>query len=258
MNHRQSGSAAGIFLAVLALASCGPVRDPAPLATAQEPLFACGSTIHYNGNLFGPWDSTQTVGCACGAGFQRTNATASSAGTGFCNIVGFTTSDPNDCRVNVHIHVEAWPLATGDCFVTVNKDPRPDSCVTRCGGSAPTCWCDSLCTGFGDCCSDYTGVCMSAIELRLQSVTRSPSDGLLHLSVANNGRRGTVQQVVCTVGTHTVARTVNTLVENGHAIDVTLNGYYGAGNYSCGVAGISDNGAAETFLDNNNLLSFIP
>jgi hypothetical protein len=99
---------------------------------------------------------------------------------------------------------------------------------------------------------------MSAIELRLQSVTRSPSDGLLHLSIANGGRRGTVQQVVCTVGTHTVGRTVNATIENGQTMDVTLTGYYGAGNYSCGVAGVSDNGAAETFLDNNNLVSFIP
>jgi len=177
-------------------------------------------TLHYGGTLW-EQDFTQTVGCTCGAGFQRTTATAAPTGSGSCNIVGFTTSDPGDCRVNVHVHTDAWFFAWGDCSVTVNKDPRPDSCNTRCGGSALSCWCDSLCTGFGDCCSDYTGVCLSAIELRLQGVARSSSDGLLHLSVANNGRRGTLRQVVCTMGNHTVGRDVSAFLENGQTIDVT-------------------------------------
>jgi len=256
MNDRRSAEAVGIFLAILALASCGPVRDLEPVGTAQEPLFACGESIHHGGNLW-EQDFTVTAGCACGGGYQRTTATATHTGAGSCDIVGFTTADPGDCRVNVHIHNAAW-WQWGDCFVTVNKEPRPDSCVTRCGGSAPACWCDSLCAGYGDCCSDYAGVCLSAIELRLQSVVRSPSDGLLHLSIVNNGRRGSVRQVVCTMGNRTLGRDVNVPIENSQVVDVTLNAYFGAGTYSCGVAGITDNGAAETFLDNNNLVTFIP
>jgi len=36
----------------------------------------------------------------------------------------------------------------------------PDlSCEGNCGGTTGNCWCDSLCVGFGDCCSDACGVC---------------------------------------------------------------------------------------------------
>ena len=33
------------------------------------------------------------------------------------------------------------------------------SCAGYCGGSAGSCWCDSACTGYGDCCSDYQQMC---------------------------------------------------------------------------------------------------
>jgi len=33
------------------------------------------------------------------------------------------------------------------------------SCTDQCGSSSTDCWCDSLCTGFGDCCPDFTSVC---------------------------------------------------------------------------------------------------
>jgi hypothetical protein len=35
-----------------------------------------------------------------------------------------------------------------------------NSCVGNCGGNAGSCWCDDLCTGYGDCCSDYQSVCV--------------------------------------------------------------------------------------------------
>ena len=34
-----------------------------------------------------------------------------------------------------------------------------DSCVDHCGGFAGSCWCDSYCTGYGDCCADFVGTC---------------------------------------------------------------------------------------------------
>lgn len=39
--------------------------------------------------------------------------------------------------------------------------PAPDSCVAACGGQSAdeSCYCDSACEGYGDCCSDYAAVC---------------------------------------------------------------------------------------------------
>jgi hypothetical protein len=36
--------------------------------------------------------------------------------------------------------------------------PTP-SCVGNCGGYAGLCYCDSVCVGYGDCCTDYDEVC---------------------------------------------------------------------------------------------------
>jgi hypothetical protein len=52
----------------------------------------------------------------------------------------------------------------------VISDPGPvkadgtNSCKASCGGQAPSgCWCDELCTGFGDCCPDYQARCVSTL-----------------------------------------------------------------------------------------------
>lgn len=52
----------------------------------------------------------------------------------------------------------------------VISDPGPvkadgtNSCKASCGGQAPSgCWCDELCTGFGDCCPDYQARCGSPL-----------------------------------------------------------------------------------------------
>lgn len=39
----------------------------------------------------------------------------------------------------------------------------PRSCAGACGGPAPdrSCWCDSTCTRYGDCCSDYVRECLA-------------------------------------------------------------------------------------------------
>ncbi len=34
------------------------------------------------------------------------------------------------------------------------------SCVGHCGGASTGCYCDSVCTSAGDCCSDYEAVCL--------------------------------------------------------------------------------------------------
>ncbi|MEZ4238708.1 MAG: hypothetical protein R3F59_21665 [Myxococcota bacterium] len=51
--------------------------------------------------------------------------------------------------------------AFGDCCADAAPQCLPGSCWEQCGGAAPggSCFCDGLCTGFGDCCSDFTASC---------------------------------------------------------------------------------------------------
>ena len=49
----------------------------------------------------------------------------------------------------------------GICLPPIDPPPPPPpSCEGNCGGSAGECWCDDLCTGYGDCCKDYEDVCV--------------------------------------------------------------------------------------------------
>jgi alpha-tubulin suppressor-like RCC1 family protein len=50
----------------------------------------------------------------------------------------------------------------GDCcddYTTACGGAPSDSCEGHCGGSAGSCYCDDLCTGYGDCCDDYVPEC---------------------------------------------------------------------------------------------------
>ena len=46
-------------------------------------------------------------------------------------------------------------------FHVCSLDLPDDSCGGQCGHAAPSgCWCDAACQGYGDCCADYTNVCL--------------------------------------------------------------------------------------------------
>ncbi|MCB9718054.1 MAG: hypothetical protein H6712_29660 [Myxococcales bacterium] len=46
-------------------------------------------------------------------------------------------------------------------YYVCSLDVPADSCGGECGGSAPSgCWCDAACQSYGDCCDDYTNVCL--------------------------------------------------------------------------------------------------
>lgn len=38
----------------------------------------------------------------------------------------------------------------------------PSSCESHCGSFSGACWCDDLCTGYGDCCPDFSEECSAA------------------------------------------------------------------------------------------------
>lgn len=45
-------------------------------------------------------------------------------------------------------------------FYVCSLEPATNSCEGTCGSQAPDgCWCDSACTGYGDCCADHTNAC---------------------------------------------------------------------------------------------------
>ena len=46
-------------------------------------------------------------------------------------------------------------------YYVCSLDVPNDSCGGACGSSAPDgCWCDASCQNYGDCCDDYTDVCV--------------------------------------------------------------------------------------------------
>jgi hypothetical protein len=63
------------------------------------------------------------------------------------------------------------PVSTGDASPRgpLGKADAAGSCLDDagddfCGGKSDgACWCDDLCTSFGDCCSDYTPVCEAEV-----------------------------------------------------------------------------------------------
>jgi hypothetical protein len=50
------------------------------------------------------------------------------------------------------------PFAAG----TTSGEAPSGYCGGRCGGNAGTCWCDSACTSYGDCCPDYATSCTTS------------------------------------------------------------------------------------------------
>lgn len=45
----------------------------------------------------------------------------------------------------------------GEC--DAEPPPPADTCEGNCGGNAGSCWCDELCSTYGDCCDDYEAQC---------------------------------------------------------------------------------------------------
>lgn len=44
--------------------------------------------------------------------------------------------------------------------------PTPDTCEGSCGGKSDgACWCDDLCSNYGDCCDDYEAQCTEPVDV---------------------------------------------------------------------------------------------
>jgi hypothetical protein len=81
------------------------------------------------------------------------------------------------------IKIQMWPSTSGTCkrptalrHVKIEYcAPKPPSCEgyccpdpadagngAKCQNPFTSCWCDTICMGFGDCCPDYTTLCLAA------------------------------------------------------------------------------------------------
>lgn len=59
-----------------------------------------------------------------------------------------------------------------------NKGLQRFSCSKHCGGAAPGgCYCDHLCTGYGDCCDDYTAACTASAKKNRRYCRKSSNTG---------------------------------------------------------------------------------
>jgi hypothetical protein len=69
-------------------------------------------------------------------------------------------SNTSKSKINSHV-------ASVKCFEPCSSDQPPptqpppgETCEGSCGGKSPSgCWCDDLCSQYGDCCGDYPQVC---------------------------------------------------------------------------------------------------
>lgn len=62
------------------------------------------------------------------------------------------------CEAGSHCVLDGnYPDAGGHC-----EETRSDSCQDHCNGPSEdgSCWCDDLCSGYGDCCSDFDAHCV--------------------------------------------------------------------------------------------------
>jgi C1A family cysteine protease len=97
---------------------------------------------------------TATAGCAWTATSNITWITVTSGSSGSGNgTVQYTVA------ANTASTSRTGTLTIAGKTFTVTQAGAGPSCKGKCGGYASGCWCDTLCTYFGDCCSDYNTYC---------------------------------------------------------------------------------------------------
>lgn len=112
------------------------------------------------------WNGNNTAIDGC-AGYTEDHPNTGSCSRPSSPSVGSIMSycDSNDFNDGFHSQVGSQLrsyLQTQSCLGGGgDPDPQPQdgSCYQRCGQQSGSCWCDSLCTSYGDCCPDKTQYC---------------------------------------------------------------------------------------------------
>ncbi len=73
---------------------------------------------------------------------------------------------------------------------TTTTIPPKNSCVGKCGGNAGSCWCDSLCESYGDCCPDYEYTCKGTTTTTLKPCKLTEADCPLICAECGFGYKG--------------------------------------------------------------------
>jgi hypothetical protein len=113
-----------LFAGVVALAGCSASAstNSEPVGQTKQALTSLDEVYHHGGNL-----TSQTydivAGGPCDPKYARNSFSVSNAGNGSCSAVGWTSSNPGDCSVEVQIS-DAPGFLYGDCTIVVDEEPN--------------------------------------------------------------------------------------------------------------------------------------
>jgi hypothetical protein len=117
---------------------------------------------HTDGNIVDQ-DFLVTHFGACDVGYKRKGQpVVQYYGNGYCAFNGWVSTAESDCTVSLHMHTNGG-FGGFMCYLNVNEEPLQlaRTCTRRCGGlGVGGCYCDDLCSQYGDCCEDYQIACV--------------------------------------------------------------------------------------------------
>lgn len=175
MNAIRIG-AIGAMVAMAATASaCGSadVEEPGADEPRAERVGRTGQAIgaprlhtygapHYGGNIVEE-DHWPVWGSDCSPGYMRVDfPQVRWNGNGACEFLQWDNpGNVRDCRARFHVHTNAF-WGGGTCQHWIYEERAPaGTCRSRCGNASldGSCYCDTACEYYGDCCLDYRDHC---------------------------------------------------------------------------------------------------
>ena len=111
------------------------------------------------------WNGNNSAIDGCDTRGTETHPTTGTCSRPFAPSVGTVMSYCNSTDLSNGFHSQVGSqlrsyLQTQSCLGGGGgPQPQNGSCYQRCGQQSGSCWCDSLCASYGDCCSDKTQYC---------------------------------------------------------------------------------------------------
>ena len=144
-------------------------------------------------------DIAADTGAAQDATSKASTVPADTADTGTAKDTGTADTTANDSGAS---DVGSSDASASDAGNTDAGAGKPGSCAGSCGGkSKDGCWCDSVCSSAGDCCSDFAQLCACKQD---SDCTKPGSASLCETAKCNSG--------ICSTTTKTCPKTAECLV----------------------------------------------